>query len=466
MNKNRYIGIILSFLFAVPCLAHKEQKPFLDILSAEKKPVCIATTLTDSSKIIDNPGNCPIEFLRRLGRALAKTWPEGKKSYKTAMLMFNEYLGRPDFLKVFPEDKLSKEQIDSLDKMIDSHDEAFKEIASDFESHPEAITVKMVVNPVEIQNNLKKLITETSEKMPALPESEKEKIKANVLPIVEAFSDGYALVSISEKGVYSRINADSEKGNLQDFISLNNLTIQDYIDEEPMIILAQTHSIQEPSAVMSKLDAIPNMKVVNQFVASAGLNFEKDLIGNYATESVLYINLTPTGEKMIPDVRWVAKIPNAKNLTAILPKLQNLCMQTGIFVNNIDSQSKDTNIVKLSHFVLNGYSIYAALTDQFCVITSTQEGAESALKYIKNPIKKANLEYLKDCNLYFRLKTSDLNIQLQQFLQSPIIRDKGIPPITNLTFLNDMKDVTVTSKMTNKKIKINLDIPFIKKNNN
>ncbi len=450
----------------MPCLAHKEQKPFVDMLSAGEKELCIVTSITDSSKIISNPGNCPIEFLRRLGRAIAKSWPDKKTSIKTAALMFNEYIGRPDFFKFFVDEKLSEKQINSLNKLIDTHSDKFKEMMTEFNSAPEAITFKMIINTSEIQKNFKELINTADNKLPAFAANEKEKIKENFLPVIEAFSDAYSLVSISEKGIFGRFNADSEKGNLQNFISINNLTIQNIIDDEPMILLAQTHSIQEPKMVMKKLESIPNTKVVKQMIASAGLDFEKDLISNYATESVFYINLTPTGEKMLPDVRWVAKIPNSQNLKSILPKLKNLCMQTGIFVTAIDTQTKDAGLVRLNHFMLGENGVYAAVIDNFCVLSSTQEGAEKALNQLKNPSKKGNYESIKECNLYFRLRTSDLNIQLQQFLQSPLLRDKGIPPITNLTFLNDMNDIVVKSQMTNNKVKISLDVPFIKKNNN
>lgn len=463
MNKIRYISIIFLMMIAMPCLAQKEHKPFVDMLTAGEKDLCIVTSVTDSSKIINNPGNCPIEFLRRLGRALAKNWPEGKTSIKAAALMFNEFVGRPDFVKFFPEDKLSEKQLDSLNKLVDNHSENFKEMMTEFAAASESIKFKMVVNTVEIQKNLKELINKTNDKLPAFAAEEKEKIKENILPVIEAFSDAYSLVSISEKGIYGRFNAESEKGNLQNFISTNNLTIQDFIDDEPMIILAQTHSQQEPEMVMKKLESIPNTKIVKQMIASAGLDFEKDIISNYATESVLYINLTPTGEKLLPDVRWVVKIPNSQNLISILPKLKNLCLQTGIFVTAINTQIKDTNLVRLNHFLLGNYGVYASVIDNFCVLSSTQEGAEKALNMLKKPSKKENYDAIKECNLYFRLRTSDLNIQLQQFLQSPLLRDKGIPPITNLTFLNDMNDIIVKSRITNKKVKVSLDIPFLKK---
>ena len=138
-------------LIAMPSLAHKEQKPFVDMLAAQEKELCIATSVTDSSKIISNPGNCPIEFLRRIGRAIAKNWPKDKTIIKTGALMFNELIGRPDCVRFINEDELSEKQIASLNNLVDGHSEKFNNIMSEFNSAPEAITFKMVINTAEIQ---------------------------------------------------------------------------------------------------------------------------------------------------------------------------------------------------------------------------------------------------------------------------------------------------------------------------
>ena len=135
-------------------------------------------------------------------------------------------------------------------------------------------------------------------------------------------------------------------------------------------------------------------------------------------------------------------------------------MNTGVFITNLESTIKDVDIVRLNHFLLSDYGIYISIIDKFCVISSTQEGHIKALSFLNTPSKRVKNEKVKDCNFYFRIKTSDLNIQLQQFLQSPLLRDKGIPPLTNMTFLKEMDDVVIKSKMNNKDIKIDLNIPF------
>ena len=139
-------------------------------------------------------------------------------------------------------------------------------------------------------------------------------------------------------------------------------------------------------------------------------------------------------------------------------------MQTGIFINPINDESlKNVELVKLSHFMLKDYGIYASVVGNFCVLSSTKEGAIAAIAHLKSNKKSEKIPDAANCNMYFRIKTADLNIQLQQFLQSPLIRDKGIPPITNLTFLNDMNNITARTIMTDNKLEVILDIPFIKK---
>ncbi len=466
MKRRQYIGVVFALLFAIPSFAHQVSKPFIDILSTGKHPITVATKVEDSSKIIKNPGNCPIEFLRRIGRAFSKYWPENKTSFLTATIIFKEHIGKPDFIRNLPEENLSESQIEAANSLINSHSEKFKQSEADFNPPSEAISMRFVVDVSEIQKNLKELLEEkepqnTDKKIPVIPLNEKDKIKEDILPVIEAFSDFYGLLSISEKGIFGRVNGYCEKGNLDQITSIKPLSLDEYIDEEPLIILAQTHSNQEPAMVMKKLESIPNMKVINQLVASAGLDFEKDLlVNNYALESILYVNLTPTGEKMIPDVRLVTMLPKMEHLVSIIPNLKKLCMNTGVFITNLESTIKDVDIVRLNHFLLSDYGIYISIIDKFCVISSTQEGHIKALSFLNTPSKRVKNEKVKDCNFYFRIKTSDLNIQLQQFLQSPLLRDKGIPPLTNMTFLKEMDDVVIKSKMNNKDIKIDLNIPF------
>ena len=465
MNKFKCISLIFALLISTSGWSQgiNEKNIPLEVERASKRPICITTTFEDSSKIIKNPGNCPVEILRRIGRAIAKNWPDGKIPSKTGSIMFNEFVGTQNFIKAFPEDKLSETQQKACNDLMVRYTNKFSELISDFSPASEAITIKVALDIPEIQKNFKNLIETEDKKQTPVSEQEISKIKNSILPVVEAFKDCCGVFSLSENGIFVRADTEIETDKIKEILPQRNLTIGNYIDEEPLIILAQTHGIEDSESAMQKLDNLPNMSVIKQMIASAGIDFKKDIIENYASESVLYVNLTPTGEKLIPDIRWITLVPTIERLRAILPKLQNLCMQLGVFVATEEDSNSKISLVKLNYFMFKDYSLYAAIQDNFCIFASTKEGAFSTINQLKNVSKANTNNKLNECNLYFRVRTSDLNTQLQQFLQSPLIRDKGIPPVTNLTFLNDMNNITVFAKLIDNKLKFTVDIPFIKK---
>ena len=174
MKRRQYISVVFALLIAIPGFAHQVSKPFIDILSTGKHPITVATKVEDSSKIIKNPGNCPIEFLRRIGRAFSKYWPENKASFLTATIIFKENLGKPDFIRNLPEENLSESQIEAANSLINSHSEKFKQSEADFNPPSEAISMRFAVDVSEIQKNLKELLEEkepqnTDKKIPVIP---------------------------------------------------------------------------------------------------------------------------------------------------------------------------------------------------------------------------------------------------------------------------------------------------------
>ena len=64
--------------------------------------------------------------------------------------------------------------------------------------------------------------------------------------------------------------------------------------------------------------------------------------------------------------------------------------------------------------------------------------------------------------LNVHLAIADFNNQLQRFLQSPLLRDKGIPPVSNLKFLEDFSELEVQTKADEKIIEFIVDLPINK----
>lgn len=467
MTKHKYLNMFLALMLSTACYAEEPtQQQGIKIIVTSNKPVCLSTSIEDTSKIIKNPGNCPIEILRRIGRGIAQYWPEGKNKLVAGTLLFNEFIGTPGFIRYFKHENLSKEQQESCNNMLESHTEKINELAKDFPAASEAITVKAVANLDGIISNLNEIINKTASAPINIKQSDIDTLKSSTLPLLENLKDAYGIFSLSESGIFSRSMLETKNSDLQELLSPDNITIGKYIDDAPLITLVQSHHLKDTAQAMAKLDAIPSMAFIKGAVASAGLDFEKDILSNHAQESILYINLTPTGEQLIPDVRWVGLVPEIEKLTAILPKLKNLCVQLGIFITAIDVKLPNTSVIKLSHCMVPQYAVYAALADRFCIVTSTPEGAAMALKHLQSINDKTIGKTLVHCNLYGRIKTSDFNVQLQQFLQSPFMVNQGVPPISNLTFMKDMQNIEACTIMTDKSAKIILDIPFVDKQKN
>lgn len=464
MIKHKYLNLIMALFVSAACFGQEpSQEQVIKLVITSEKPVGISTSIEDTSKIIKNPGNCPIEILRRIGRVLSQKWPEGKDKLYTGTLLFKEFIGTPGFIRHFKNENLSKKQQETCQNLLESHYSKIDELAKDFHAASEAITLKAVANIEGLVSNIKELVELPASAPAAIKPADIEQLKTETLPLLEKLNDAYGIFSLSETGIFGRSIIETKSADLQEVLSLDNLTIGKYIDDEPLIIFAQSHHLKDTAQAMAKLDKMPNMAFIKSAVASAGLDFEKDIISNHAQESILYVNLTPTGEKLIPDIRWVGLVPEIEKLIAILPKLKNLCVQLGIFITVVDCKVPDTSVVKLAHCMVPQYAVYAALADKFCIVTSTPEGAAMALKHLRSINDKTTGKNLNNCNLYGRIKTSDFNVQLQQFLQSPLMVNQGIPPISNLTFLKDMQDIEACTIMGEKSAKIILNIPFIDK---
>ena len=471
MKSLRYL-----FLTVIACSCFAQEpvptEGKIEIIPAVDKEICISTKGENTTSLFSNPGNNPIEILRRIGRLISPLWPREQNTFIAGTVFFEKFVGTPNFVKSFSTQNLSPRQQEFCKNQLDSHEKMFEDLLKDFNTASTSIKIKSVFNLDAICNSFTKVVEAPLNASSSISLSDLEKIKTYTLPILGMIKELYTVSSISEQGIYSQTFIETkENESLSKLVSLNKLTIKKYIDEKPLIVLAQTHRIENTSETMKGLMEIPNMTFINQMVASAGLDFEKDILSNYAQESIIYINLTPTGEFQIPDIRWVALVPQVEKLVSILPKLKNLCVQAGILIAYEKSKLEDASIIKLSHSMMPQYGVYAALQDRFCLLSATQEGAVEALKHLKslsgNGLSENSIsEKINDSNFYCRIKTSELNEQLQLFLQSPLMANQGIPPISNLTIFNDTKDIELCTIATDKIAKIIFSIPFVKKEGN
>lgn len=424
-------------------------------------PVVIAYQIERAEDFLNEPGNNPIEILRRLGRSLNSQWATRSGSLMAASLFDDRLIGGSEFLKPLAEAQLSSEQKKAAGEMLKKHELALQKLVDSCRPASQAIIIKAICE----STSLKKALTKPARaagtkeaKTTAIERAQKE-----LMPILDASDYMAGALVVSANGCFGKLRVFSQKNQLGNDKIEHDISIGRYINPAALMFFCQTHPIEDPAQALKELTAIPQSATVVDMVASAGIDFEKDILANTARESIVYINLEPSGDGGIPDIRFVAPVPDIARLRNNLDKFKQLCIQTGIFVQPIENEFP---MVRLSYFMLPQAAVYAGLYDRFLVLTSAQANLTEELTHLKNVetgSQKAT-EIPGRFKRYWKIRTDDFNMQLQKFLQSPILAAQGIPPITNLTFLEDIEHLILKSSATPSAIEFSLEIP-LKSNN-
>lgn len=425
-----------------------------------EKPVVMAFQVERLGGFLIEPGNCPIEGLRRFGRAINKDWPD-KATVLTAASIFDlSSLATPDFLKPVESSLLSTEQRNSADELLSGYAENLDKLISDCQPASESIVIKMVCESKGLKEVLRTVLSQPNSAKSLKPD-QIYRIETQLMPMLDASDYLTGGVVISLHGFFGRFNIVSNAGKLASSQIEHNLTIGDFINEDSLMFFAQTHPIENIADTMKNIKAIPQSGTILQMVASAGLDFENDLLANSAIESILYINLDPTGDGGLPDVRFAAPVPHIDKLRNNLVKFKNLCMQTGIFTQLIEDKF---SLVKLSYFMFPQVAVYAGLAENFLVLATGKNNLINEISHILNVKagKAKGSKVVKDLKRFWKVKFSSFNTQLQKFLQSPLLRDKGIPPVSNLKFLEDFSELEILTQSTPSVIEFKVDLPIAK----
>lgn len=420
-------------------------------------PVVIAYQIERAENFLNEPGNNPVEILRRLGRSLNSQWTANQTSLLAASLFDSAGIGGPDFLRPLPDTQLSSEQKKAAANMLKKYESAIQKLVDECKPASQAIVIRAICENLSLRQALAQPPAKTSvksDKINALARAKKE-----LLPILEASDYLAGALVISANGCFGKLKVISEKGLLKTDKIEHDITIGKYINHDALMFFCQTHPLENPAQAFKELAAVPQSATVISMVASAGIDFEKDILANTARESILYVNLEPSGDGGIPDIRFVAPVPDIDRLRGNLDKFKQLCQQTGIFVNVIESEFP---MVKLSYFMLPQAAVYVGLYGRFLVIATAQQNLASELTHLKNvdaDSEKA-VELPEKLKRFWKIRTDDFNSQLQRLLQSPVLASQGIPPVTNLTFFEDIEYFVLKSSASASEIEFSLEIPL------
>lgn len=422
-----YLLVFVFSLFFTPAFADNAEAT-----------VAIAYHIERTNGFLVEPGNNPYEILRRLGREINKSYPvEAKETYGASLLELDK-LGGKEFLKPMAEDKLSSTQIEEAKKILANLEEEFSKFAP-ISNDEGAIKLKVAFNTKELLTKL-----ENAKKNPSktLSKQQLRQINDNFIPFMEISDYFIGILSISNDGIYFDSKVVSKDGKLP--FKKNGLTIGKYFNNSALITLAQNRGIQDVDDLYENISGLPQLSFFKSALESAEIDLKKDVLGNLSTESLMSINLSPTGEGGLPDFRFVSPLPKIKEVKALLPKIKQLCIQTG-FLNQYFEKPYD--FVRTSFTMIPQFAIYSGFLDDLLIITTGEKlfiEEASRLEKVKKASKsnKANSSAsVEEYDRYFRVNFEDFNMQLQQLLQSPLLLNKGIPPIPNLKFFDHMTEL-------------------------
>ncbi|GAB4270126.1 MAG: hypothetical protein Kow0029_06700 [Candidatus Rifleibacteriota bacterium] len=448
-------SFIITMAIMLICTAIQGAEP--DISKSNQR-VVIAYEIERTGNFLKEPGNVPIEFLRRLGRVINKNWNSDKDKIEAASIFSEEKTGKPDFLKPIAIEYLHKEQAAATKELLNRYSSEANELLEEIKPDEKCFLIKAVAETATMLEIMKEL-TKDENFINKMRKETVEKINQQVIPLLE--SSDYIVCSaiLSQKGFEAQFRIRSLESKLANPKINHSISISNYINPDSLMAFAQTHPIESPAEIMADLKKLPNTESVLQMIASAGLDMQNDLIANSARESIFYFNFDPTGESGLPDARFVAPVPDIKKLENNLGKLKNLCMQLGVFVKIIDDKFK---AVRLSYFMFPQYAVYAALESGFLVLATSQENLYDEMEFIREVKNGKTIGEKIEPGLqrYWRISFDGFNLQLQKFLQSPLMIDKGIPPIPNLSMLDDLGPLRLLTRLTPEKIDFSVFLPI------
>ncbi len=289
-------------------------------------------------------------------------------------------------------------------------------------------------------------------------------LRTKLLPLLETADLIIAAATISDTGLDFIIRALGSReftaSVSEAYTPDKTLSCARFLDEQHLCTFGQVHVLPSPQIILQHLKTIPQLSIVENFLKNAGLDLEKDILPAQAVDSLVSINLDPTGDGGLPDFRVIARFADPMKILAILPGLSKLCTDLGIYVA---SQTEMPVGVKLSYFLVPTFGLHLALTDGHVLLATSRANLVNLHQHFQNVItgKKPAFTVPEGSHRYWRIRFKNLNEQIQRFLQSPLLAGKGIPPIPNLSMLEELGDFTMTTRMKPEYLEVRLTLPIV-----
>lgn len=430
-----------------------------------KGPAQFALRITRTGDFLKDFSAEKRELFRRLGRKLAEIEEKltGNR-FQAAGFAAPGTADKPLSTRVLEEKEWSGENKSAFETLFQQGTEVFKALTAEVPLPPAGLLIEAIAAPDQIVAMIDKFLDDPKAAKSLKP-GQLFKLKNNFLPLMKMADRVVILGTVTPDGfkIRFRVNVGAESKEILAEMAKNATTPSTarFAEPEALVNVSQVQVVPPPSVIMDQLKGFPQTAVIQSYLASAGLDLEKDILPTTAQDTLVTMNLTPTGEGGIPDIRIICKLRDSAAIEAMAPKLKQLAMSIGVYVTSGDAAGVPST--KISYFMAPTFGLHLALAEGHLVLATGKENLAASIARIKDiqAGKAKGFEIPSNVQRFWRVSLSRINEQLQRLLQSPLLANKGIPPVSNLSAADELGDLVLLTKVFDDHLEISVDLPVL-----
>lgn len=237
-------------------------------------------------------------------------------------------------------------------------------------------------------------------------------------------------------------------------------TLCPYLRDNALAAMGQIHEERDPQVIIAGLEQYSQYLVLKPYLASAGINIASDVLDNLGTESLLTVNLEPTGDGGVPDVRAIIRVKDPVKLLRVAPGLQQVAGNFGVFIG---PQLDAVPSVRIGHFLLGQYALHATLKNDLLLVATSKANVTALAHHIDKtsagPTQPAPAT-TAPIHRYWCVRFPLLRAQMELFRKSPLMA--GTAPKTNddLAFADELGELIVTTRILPDSMRMDTRLPF------
>lgn len=433
-------------------------------LTAEKAgDARFLVTITKFGTFLQSPDKEPLEFFRRLARMLSPQIEKHlDKPYDAADFVPTATSGKQDKPKPIKADLWTDTQKAAVEQFRTRQTGLLANLMKAVPFPNDGLHLIAVTEPHSLVSQLEAML-ENPEAQAKLRPGQMMKLQTKFIPFLRMADAIGVVMSLTPGGFALEVQLHGGEAFAEAMMPGGTppapLTCSKFIFPDSLVSFVQVSPNVSPSETMQALRAFPQTRIVESYLASAGLEFERDILSNPGLESFVNLDLTPNGEGGLPDLRAAIRVKDPVKLLSLVPQLKQLAMTVGVMVApNLEKRPT----AKISYFLLPNVGVHIGMLGEYLLISTGRDSLLKLADRIENVSSGKEPGFAgipADAHRYWKIRFCLLNEQLQKLLQSPLLAGRGIPPLSNLSVANELGDLLMITRIRNDGINIRLDLP-------